>query len=61
MALGITINTSEKEVFDSPSRLARLVAAFFDFVAEGYEEIWYVFSISGDCLKLTWADDPGIS
>ncbi|KAF8963011.1 hypothetical protein BDZ97DRAFT_1822588 [Flammula alnicola] len=37
---GLSINITERELFDSPSRTARLVSAFMDFTIQAYEEIW---------------------
>ncbi|PPR06943.1 hypothetical protein CVT26_004132 [Gymnopilus dilepis] len=37
---GLPLSLTEKQLFDNPSRTARLVSAFLDFSIEGYEETW---------------------
>lgn len=42
VGLGLSPNITERELFDCPSRTARLIAAWYDFSAEVADTIWYV-------------------
>jgi hypothetical protein len=39
---GLSPFLSETEVFDNPSRTARLCAAFYSFAKRSHEDMWYV-------------------
>lgn len=50
--LGLAPNITEREVFDNPSRTARLVAAYYDYTHNMRQTMWYVSSSSSPSAPL---------